>query len=159
MIKHDVIPEESEYLLTEEDPVASTTPDSAEAEAATEAVLSVEDIAANLVEEEPRLVLEQDKEVTLRITRLTAGNEISQLSENYRPAISEYCEFSRNYVDTSTRFPDTVVVFREASPILGLGCEAASEVDSDIRYMWTRNGRFIDTTSSHATFETHNNGE
>ena len=50
--------------------MASTTPDSAEAEAATEAVLSVEDIAANLVEEEPRLVLEQDKEVTLRITRL-----------------------------------------------------------------------------------------
>ena len=65
----------------------------------------------------------------------------------------------REIVDTSTRFPDTVVVFRETSPILGLGCEAASEVDSDIRYMWTRNGRFIDTTSAHATFETHNNGE
>ena len=92
MIKHDVFPDESEYLLTEEDPVASTTPDSAEAEAATEAVLSVEDIAANLVEEEPRLVLEQDKEVTLRITRLTAGNEISQLSENYQPNIVNFRE-------------------------------------------------------------------
>ena len=52
-----------------------------------------------------------------------------------------------------------MVVFREGSPILGLGCEAASEVDGDIRYMWTRNGRFIDTASAHATFETHNNGE
>ena len=52
--------------------MASTTPDSAEVEveAATESELSAEDIAANLVEEEPRLVLEQDKEVTLRITRL-----------------------------------------------------------------------------------------
>ena len=138
--------------------MASTTPDSAEVEveAATESELRVEDIAANLVEEEPRLVLEQDKEVTLRITR---SLELATILRNFRTTIGHLRIFSRNYVDTSTRFPDTVVVFREGSPILGLGCEAASEVDGDIRYMWTRNGRFIDTASAHATFETHNNGE
>ena len=86
MIKHDVIPDESAYLLTEEDPVASTTPDSAEVEveAATESELSVEDIAANLVEEEPRLVLEQDKEVTLRITR---SLELATILRNFRATI------------------------------------------------------------------------
>ena len=82
--KHDVIPDESAYLLTEEDPVASTTPDSAEVEAATESELSVEDIAANLVEEEPRLVLEQDKEVTLRITR---SLELATILRNFRATI------------------------------------------------------------------------
>ena len=84
--KHDVIPDESAYLLTEEDPVASTTPDSAEVEveAATESELSVEDIAANLVEEEPRLVLEQDKEVTLRITR---SIELATILRNFRATI------------------------------------------------------------------------
>ena len=84
--KHDVIPDESAYLLTEEDPVASTTPDSAEVEveAATESELSAEDIAANLVEEEPRLVLEQDKEVTLRITR---SLELATILRNFRATI------------------------------------------------------------------------
>ena len=86
MMLYDVIPDESAYLLTEEDPVASTTPDSAEVEveAATESELSVEDIAANLVEEEPRLVLEQDKEVTLRITR---SLELATILRNFRATI------------------------------------------------------------------------
>ena len=66
--------------------MASTTPDSAEVEveAATESELSVEDIAANLVEEEPRLVLEQDKEVTLRITR---SLELATILRNFRATI------------------------------------------------------------------------
>ena len=68
--------------------MASTTPDSAEVEveveAATESELRVEDIAANLVEEEPRLVLEQDKEVTLRITR---SLELATILRNFRATI------------------------------------------------------------------------
>ena len=80
-----------------------------------------------MVEDEviPQLVLEEEKEVTLKITE----------------------------------FSDSKIVFRESSPILGLGCEAASEVDNNIRYMWTKNGRFIDTANNHVTFETSNNGE
>jgi len=39
-----------------------------------------------------------------------------------------------------------------------MSCDASSEVDNDIKYMWTKNGRFIDTSSSHVTFETKNNG-
>ena len=80
-----------------------------------------------MVEDEviPQLVLEEEKEVTLKITE----------------------------------FSDSKIVFRESSPILGLGCEAASEVDSNIRYMWTKNGRFIDTANNHLTFETSKNGE
>ena len=58
-----------------------------------------------------------------------------------------------------TEYSDSVVVFRENSPILGLQCEATSEVDTDVKYMWTKNGRFIDTSSDHVTFETHNNGK
>ena len=50
------------------------------------------------------------------------------------------------------------MVFREESPILGMSCAASSDVDDDIKYMWTKNGRFIDTSSSHVTFETKNNG-
>ena len=57
-----------------------------------------------------------------------------------------------------TEFSDSKVVFRESSPILGLGCEASSEVDGDIKYMWTKDGRFIDTGNSHVTFETRKNG-
>ena len=123
------------FLLLDEDPVANTTPedddtavfettpDPEEVEAVTEAI----NIADNLVEDEviPQLVLEEEKEVTLKITE----------------------------------FSDSKIVFRESSPILGLGCEAASEVDNNIRYMWTKNGRFIDTANNHVTFETSNNGE
>ena len=122
------------FLLLDEEPVANTTPEDnvtaafettpdPEVEAVTEAV----NFADNLVEDEviPQLVLEEEKEVTLKVTE----------------------------------FSDSKVVFREFSPILGLGCEARSEVDSDIRYMWTKNGRFIDTANSHVTLETSNNGE
>ena len=122
------------FLLLDEEPVANTTPEDnvtaafettpdPEVEAVTEAV----NFADNLVEDEviPQLVLEEEKEVTLKVTE----------------------------------FSDSKVVFREFSPILGLGCEARSEVDSDIRYMWTKNGRFIDTANSHITLETSNNGE
>ena len=121
-------------MLVDEEPVANTTPEDnvtaafettpdPEVEAVTEAV----NFADNLVEDEviPQLVLEEEKEVTLKVTE----------------------------------FSDSKVVFREFSPILGLGCEARSEVDSDIRYMWTKNGRFIDTANNHVTFETSNNGE
>ena len=116
------------FLLVDEDPEANTTPEdnitsAPEEEAVTEAV----NFADNLVEDEviPQLILEEVKEVTLRVTE----------------------------------FSDSKIVFRESSPILGLGCEARSEVDSDIRYMWTKNGRFIDTGNSHVTFETSKNGE
>ena len=116
------------FLLVDEDPEANTTPEdnitsAPEEEAVTEAV----NFADNLVEDEviPQLILEEVKEVTLKVTE----------------------------------FSDSKIVFRESSPILGLGCEARSEVDSDIRYMWTKNGRFIDTANSHVTFETSKNGE
>ena len=116
------------FLLVDEDPEANTTPEDnitsvPEEEAVTEAV----NFADNLVEDEviPQLILEEVKEVTLKVTE----------------------------------FSDSKIVFRESSPILGLGCEARSEVDSDIRYMWTKNGRFIDTANSHITFETSKNGE
>ena len=122
------------FLLLDEDPVANTTPEEdgpagfettpdPEEEAVTEAV----NFADNLVEDEviPQLVLEEEKEVTLKITE----------------------------------FSDSTIVFRESSPILGLGCEARSEVDSDIKYMWTKNGRFIDTANNHVTFETSKNGK
>mgnify|MGYP001326886384 CR=1 FL=1 len=116
------------FLMVDEDPEANTTPadnitSAPEEEAVTEAV----NFADNLVEDEviPQLILEEVKEVTLKVTE----------------------------------FSDSKIVFRESSPILGLGCEARSEVDSDIRYMWTKNGRFIDTANSHVTFETSKNGE
>lgn len=130
----DIELDQDGFLTLDEDPVANTTPededtaifettpDPEEVEAVTEAV----NLADNLVEDEviPQLVLEEEKEVTLKITE----------------------------------FSDSKIVFRESSPILGLGCEAASEVDSNIRYMWTKNGRFIDTANSHVTFETSKNG-
>ena len=119
------------FLLVDDEPEGEdvtipyeTTPDSIdEEEDATETVI-VEDIADNLVDKAQEIIVEEEKEITLRIT---------------------------DYSDSS-------VVFRKTSPILGMSCEASSEVDNDIKYMWTKNGRFIDTTSSHVTFETNNNG-
>ena len=58
-----------------------------------------------------------------------------------------------------TEYSDSVVVFREDSPILGMSCAASSDVDDHIKYMWTKNGRFIDTNGGHVTFETNNNGK
>ena len=112
--------------LDEEDATRpyETTPDSIDDEEdATETVI-IEDIADNLVDKTQDIIIEEEKEITLRIT---------------------------DYSDSS-------VVFRKTSPILGMSCDASSEVDNDIKYMWTKNGRFIDTTSSHITFETNNNG-
>lgn len=54
--------------------------------------------------------------------------------------------------------PDTTAVFKGNGSPLGLACDATSEVDSTIEYQWTKDGRFIDKTSSHVTFESRRNG-
>ena len=120
------------FVLVDEDPDEEdatipyeTTPDGIDDEEDVTETVIVEDIADNLVDKAQAIIVEEEKEITLRIT---------------------------DYSDSS-------VVFRKTSPILGMSCEASSEVDNDIKYMWTKNGRFIDTTSSHVTFETKNNGK
>ena len=57
-----------------------------------------------------------------------------------------------------TSYPDSSVVFRRASGPLGLNCDAESPVDGDIKFMWTKNGRFIDTNSNDVSFESNTNG-
>ena len=54
--------------------------------------------------------------------------------------------------------PDTTAVFKGNGSPLGLVCDAASDVDNDIQFQWTKNGRFIDTRSSHVIAETMKNG-
>ena len=58
-----------------------------------------------------------------------------------------------------TSYPDSSVVFRRSSGPLGLVCDAKSEVDQDINFMWTKNGRFLDRSSGHVTFESQTNGK
>ena len=56
-------------------------------------------------------------------------------------------------------YPDSSVVFRRSSGPLGLSCDAKSEVDQDIKFMWTKNGRFLDSSSGRVTFESQTNGK
>ena len=58
-----------------------------------------------------------------------------------------------------TEDSDTVAEFLDNRSPLGLVCNAASQVDDDIVYQWTKEGRFIDTTSGHVTLETQNSGK
>ena len=57
---------------------------------------------------------------------------------------------------TSTQ--DSSLVFRRSSGPLGLTCDARSAVDDDIKFMWTKNRRFVDTSSGHVSFESQTNG-
>ena len=57
-----------------------------------------------------------------------------------------------------TDYPEQSISFRSNSGPLGLNCDAHSLVDSDIKFMWTKNGRFIDTTTGHVIFEYQTNG-
>ena len=57
-----------------------------------------------------------------------------------------------------TDYPEQSISFRSSSGPLGLNCDAHSLVDNDIKFMWTKNGRFIDTTAGHVIFEYQTNG-
>ena len=57
-----------------------------------------------------------------------------------------------------TDYPEQSISFRSNSGPLGLNCDAHSMVDNDIKFMWTKNGRFIDTTAGHVIFEYQTNG-
>ena len=57
-----------------------------------------------------------------------------------------------------TDYPEQSISFRSSSGPLGLNCDAHSVVDNDIKFMWTKNGRFIDTTAGHVIFEYQTNG-
>ena len=57
-----------------------------------------------------------------------------------------------------TDYPEQSISFRSNSGPLGLNCDAHSLVDNDIKFMWTKNGRFIDTTAGHIIFEYQTNG-
>ena len=57
-----------------------------------------------------------------------------------------------------TDYPEQSISFRSSSGPLGLNCDAKSLVDNDIKFMWTKNGRFIDTSAGHVIFEYQTNG-
>ena len=57
-----------------------------------------------------------------------------------------------------TDYPEQSISFRSSSGPLGLNCDAHSMVDNDIKFMWTKNGRFIDTAAGHVIFEYQTNG-
>ena len=57
-----------------------------------------------------------------------------------------------------TDYPEQSISFRSSSGPLGLNCDAHSLVDNDIKFMWTKNGRFISTTAGHVIFEYQTNG-
>ena len=118
-------------MLIDEDPVANTTP-----------------------EEETATDLYNDDETA---TEAVLDNE--QVINNVVDRTQELVLAEEKEVTLVIQeSPDSVVVFRETDPILGLNCDASSEVDNDIKYMWTKNGRFIDTDSAHVTFESQQHG-
>jgi len=53
--------------------------------------------------------------------------------------------------------PGDSAVFKRGT-VLGLQCDAYSEVDNSIEFSWTRDGRFIDTSTGHVTYESSSNG-
>jgi len=53
--------------------------------------------------------------------------------------------------------PGDTAVFRRGT-VLGMSCDAYSEVDNEVEFSWTKNGRFIDTTTGHVHFESKDNG-
>ena len=115
-------------------------------------ILVDEDPIANTTPEEG--VTEQYEEATESIVE--NENVITNVVDRTQELILEEEKEVTLVINES---PDSVVVFRETSPIMGLNCDASSEVDNNIKYMWTKDGRFIDTESEHVTFETQNNGE
>ena len=40
-----------------------------------------------------------------------------------------------------------------------MSCDANSEIDNKVTFSWTKNGKFIDTTTGHVSFESLNNGK
>merc|ERR1719264_773941 len=53
--------------------------------------------------------------------------------------------------------PGDTAVFKRGT-VLGMSCDAYSEVDNEVEFSWTKNGRFIDTTTGHVNFESRENG-
>jgi len=53
--------------------------------------------------------------------------------------------------------PGDTAVFKRGT-VLGMSCDAYSEVDNEVEFSWTKNGRFIDTTTGHVNFESRDNG-
>jgi len=53
--------------------------------------------------------------------------------------------------------PGDSAVFMKGT-VLGMSCDAYSEIDNKVEFSWTKNGRFIDTTTGHVFYESQKNG-
>jgi hypothetical protein len=84
---------------------------------------------------------------------------IDNIINDRKPSVPIIIEERKNISLKITVDSDTTAEFKGKGAPLGLVCDAASEVDNDIKFQWTKNGRFIDTTSSHVTLETMTNGK
>ena len=84
---------------------------------------------------------------------------IDNIIVDINPSVPVIIEERRKLSLRITVDSDTTAVFQSNGSPLGLECDAASEVDNNIVFQWTKDGRFLDTTSSHVTAETRRNGK
>jgi hypothetical protein len=87
------------------------------------------------------------------------SNIIDNIIEDIKPPAPVVIEQRRKLSLSLTVEPDTTAVFKRNGSPLGLECDAASEVDNNIVFQWTKDGRFIATTSRHVRAETRSNGK